>query len=203
PGEGDHKAGGIKISHSAGAIIRRANVHDNTIGIWCDISCSSMTIDTNTVADNSRRGIQYEISYGCTIRGNTFTGNGSRESGASAAAVWIAQSTNCEVLNNTFGAGNKVAVMGTDRDRGTGTQGTYKLTGLDVHHNTIAQTSGTVGGVQDQSASRDPFSASASPTRRHRCCCGTGCSRRLWSGGIKTRTQWDDVQDAGSTFGGC
>ncbi|HYC33613.1 MAG TPA: right-handed parallel beta-helix repeat-containing protein, partial [Gemmatimonadales bacterium] len=203
PGTGDHKAGGLKISHSVGATIRKVNVHDNPIGLWCDISCANMTIDSSTIANNSRRGVQYEISYGCRIANNVVTGNGRGEGGSSGAGVWIAQSTDCKVVDNEF-RDNNVAVMGTDRDRGTGTQGVYQLTGLLVTGNRIRQMSGTAGGIQDQSSARNPYAAGANNRYTgNRYECGTG-TRWHWENTPVGRSTWlQEGNDSGASFAGC
>jgi plastocyanin len=161
PGGGDNKAAGLKVSHTTDMVIRRNNVHHNHgIGLWCDISCVRSVYDSNTVEDNDRRGIQHEISYGCTIGYNVVRRNGAKESGAAAAGIWIAQSSDCEIHHNTV-EDNKSGIVGTDRDRGSGSLGPYLLENMYVHHNTVRQSSGLAGGVQDQHPNHDPYSAAA------------------------------------------
>ncbi len=191
PGGGDNKAAGLKVSNTTNMVIRKNNVHHNrAIGLWCDISCVDATYDSNTVADNDRRGIQHEISYGCVIAYNSVRGNGAGESGASAAGIWIAQSSDCEVHHNTV-EDNRNGIIGTDRDRGSGSQGPYLLENMYVHHNTVRQTSGIAGGVQDQHSSHDPYSASANNRWQSNTYTGTSSPVFMWKDNATlTKSQW-------------
>jgi parallel beta-helix repeat protein len=205
PGGGDNKSAGLKVSGTTDMIIRRNNVHDNAaIGLWCDISCVDATYDSNTVVDNSRRGIQHEISYGCDISFNTVTGNADDDSGVSAAGIWIAQSTDCDVHDNTL-SGNPNGIIGTDRERGSGTQGTYLLSGLIVQDNTITQTTGVAVGVQDQATGRDPYSVGANNDNfsgnTYTC---TSSTRWYWSPNAqKTKAQWAVLFPSDGGYTGC
>jgi parallel beta-helix repeat protein len=204
PGGGDNKSSGLKVSGTTDMIIRRNNVHDNeAIGLWCDISCVNSTYDSNTITNNARRGIQHEISYGCDISYNTVTGNASDDSGLSAAGIWIAQSTDCDVHDNTL-SGNPNGIVGTDRERGTGTEGLYLLSGLIVRDNTITQTTGTAVGVQDQATSRDPYSGAANNDNfsgnSYTC---TSSTRWYWSGASKTKAQWAALFPSDGGYSGC
>jgi parallel beta-helix repeat protein len=208
-GGGDAAYSGLKISHAVDAIVRRNTVRgNNAIGLWCDIDCEDMIIDSNTVTGNVRRGIQYEISWGCDISYNTVTGNNTgTETGASAAGIWISTSTDCDVHHNTL-SGNLVQVMASDVDRGTGLFGTFKLTGLRARNNTITHNSAgdaRAAGIQDQSSSRDPTSvASDNDYLNNTYTCDAG-TRWLKGASQRTKAQWTgtDAQDPGSTFSGC
>jgi parallel beta-helix repeat protein len=207
-GGGDAAMSGLKVSGGTGGIIRRNTVRgNNSMGLWCDIDCIDYTIDSNTVTGNVRRGIQYEISWGCDISYNTVTGNATGETGAAAAGIWISTSTDCNVHHNTVNT-NRVQIMASDVDRGSGLFGTFMLTGLRVQNNVTAHTSGTEArgyGIQDQSSSRTPTSAAADNdylNNTYTCDSGT---RWLRGTSQRTKTQWvsTDGQDPGSTFSGC
>jgi len=204
-GGGDNKSAGLKVSGTTDMIIRGNNVHDNeAIGLWCDISCVDAVFDSNTVTNNARRGFQYEISYGCDISYNTVTGNADEDTGVSAAGIWIAQSTDCDVHDNTV-SGNPNGIVGTDRDRGSGSQGTYLLSGLIVRDNTITQTTGVAVGVQDQSSSRDPYSGGANndtfTSNAYTC---TSSTRWMWSANaLKTKAQWAVLFAGDGGYTGC
>jgi parallel beta-helix repeat protein len=191
-GNGDNRAAGIKVSRTKGMVIRKNNIHHNPIGTWCDLSCVDAVYDSNTVADNYRRGIQYEIGYGCTISDNTIRRNGLQESGPSAAGIWIAQSSDCEIFRNTL-EDNRNAIIGSDRPRGSGSLGVYLLENMYVHHNTIRQSSGLAGGVNDQHSSHDPYSAKSN----NRWASNTygGSLQFMWTGN-KT-VSWSQWQAAG------
>ncbi len=194
-GNGDNRAAGMKVSRTRGMIIRKNNVHHNqAIGLWCDISCVNAIYDSNTVADNARRGIQYEVSYGCDISYNTVRRNAVRESGPSAAGIWVAQSTDCEVHHNTL-EDNRNGIVGTDRYRGSGSLGPHLLENLYVHHNSVRQSSGLAGGVNDQHTSHDPYSASANNRWASNTYAGSTSPMFMWTGN-KTVT-WSQWQAAG------
>jgi parallel beta-helix repeat protein len=208
PGSGDHKAAGLKISNAgaAGFIIRNNFVHHNTVGLWCDISCSNALYEGNTVEDNSRRGIQYEISYGCVVRDNIIRRNGTGEANNTGVGIWIAQSNDCEVTGNTL-EGNRNGILATDRERGSGSQGLYTVTGLWVHQNSIAQTTGNAMGIQGQDG-RNPWAAAAnnrSGGNQYQCASGTRfigqnnqtMQRPTW------QSQGYDTPGSGATFTGC
>ena len=87
--------------NSYAADARRPSVDGNTItnvagpGIWCDIGCETVTFSNNRVKGTVGPGLFYEISDGCTIRGNTVEGNGDFW-----PAIYVASSGNVEVASN-------------------------------------------------------------------------------------------------------
>jgi parallel beta-helix repeat protein len=92
-------AGGVKLNGVAGT-----NVSDNVVegnigtGIWCDNSCSGVTVVRNLVRNNAFPGIMYEISDGAIIASNLVVNNASSGGGG----IYVSESTNSKVYNNTI-----------------------------------------------------------------------------------------------------
>ena len=78
---GGHEGGAKVVGGSAGSfnlVFRGNQVHDNTgIGLWVDTNVRRVTIEMNTVENNSSIGIFYETSFDATIRNNTLRNNAS------------------------------------------------------------------------------------------------------------------------------
>lgn len=75
----------------SGVITRHNNVHDNVgVGIWRDIDSAGDIDEGNTVTNNTRKGLFYEISFGpweCIA--NTVHGNGRDQKGAGGGIVLV------------------------------------------------------------------------------------------------------------------
>jgi parallel beta-helix repeat protein len=132
------EAGGTKFAQSRYLTVRGNRVHDNFgPGLWVDGDNIHVLIEDNTVKDNTRDGIFYEISYGGTIRSNRVTGNGFGFcQWMYGAGILIATSSNVDVHHNVV-VDNCRGITGLEQNRGSGSYGTYELAGLRVHHNSI------------------------------------------------------------------
>lgn len=87
-------AGGVKNTIFIKSTIRN-HVADNNYGsgIWCDIDCNEVTIESSKAQQNDGMGIFYEISKNALIKNNIVSGN-------KLHGIYISASENCNVLNN-------------------------------------------------------------------------------------------------------
>lgn len=70
------EAGGNKFSRSNDFIIRNNYSHHNIgDGFWTDIDNTGCLYEGNKVTDNSKHGIQHEISFDCVLRNNFVANN--------------------------------------------------------------------------------------------------------------------------------
>jgi hypothetical protein len=125
------EAGGIKIVHSRGAVVRRCVfVRNNGPGLWLDIDNRDALITECYSADNTGSGMFIEISGWCTLTNNLCVGNGTGTDrdleGWASGGITIAESRNCTVQNNTC-VYNRDGI--TMRDQGPRTCG-------DIHGHT-------------------------------------------------------------------
>ena len=135
------EAGGTKFARTTNLRVLRNYVHDNAgAGLWADIDNHNALFQTNRVDNNRGSGIQYEISYGATIEGNTVRWNGS----VPRVSLWQAQisvqnSSNVTVRNNTVEVGPDVGngIVVINQERGSGDQGTYLGKDNTVLSNTV------------------------------------------------------------------
>jgi parallel beta-helix repeat protein len=96
-------AGGIKAAD--GYTIRDSLIHSNVgNGIWCDSGCSGRFVATgNTVRDNTRDGIRYEVSEGpAVIRENVVIGNNTAGLRGGHGGIAIVGSDDIIVSGNTL-----------------------------------------------------------------------------------------------------
>jgi parallel beta-helix repeat protein len=151
-------AGGAKITgESAGSsnIVFRGNyVHDNTgNGLWLDTNVRNVTIETNTIENNSAIGIFYEQSWDAVIRNNVVRNNAVVYAGTSCysgAQIHVNDSQNVEIYGNTVAASNGAnGICAVDIDREVTAVTPNKVANLYVHDNVIkvrlSGTSGLVG----------------------------------------------------------
>jgi hypothetical protein len=161
-------SGGSKWVFTNGMIVRDNYSHHNYgPGLWTDIENIACLYQNNVSSDNWRSGIFHEVSYSCTITGNTTERNGGDTQHGNIL-------TNCgiEVLSSPGGVATVDDIevtLNTVRDnwhgicvwddvRNTGVAealgGACPGAGCDlnvrdvwVHHNTIRQASSGTGGL--------------------------------------------------------
>jgi parallel beta-helix repeat protein len=102
-------AAGIKYV-GVGVTVRNNYVHHNSNGIWGDQDANGTLIEGNTVVDNLRKGIFFEISDGAVIRRNLVTGNNT-ESEHGHAGITIASSQNVKVYDNELGGNGRYGIL--------------------------------------------------------------------------------------------
>jgi len=145
----DGENGGYKSTKTTDTL-RANNVHDNLgMGLWFDIDDTGALIESNTITGNASDGIRFEISYHATIRNNIVTGNGlNRQQGDGSlyygAGIVISNGNTVEVYGNTV-TGNDNGIGAVMQNRGSGSYGTWILTGVYVHDNTVQMSRGITG----------------------------------------------------------
>src|SRR5262249_21042575 len=143
------EAGGAKFAQMSGLTIRGNSVHDNAgPGLWCDIDCINVLIESNTIVNNTAgSGIQYEISYAATIRYNLVRNNWmGTSSWLWGSQISIQNSQNVEVYGNTIDVNDKGNGIGIiQQDRGTGAYGPHIAANNYVHHNSITHRQSATG----------------------------------------------------------
>lgn len=136
--QGPRSAAGIKTINSF--TVENSVIRDNNWnGIWCDVECDTMVVRNNTIVNNDKSGITYEISSGpsSSISGNTIYGNGQVDTFSREAEIIVGSSDNISVSGNTFGPTANDAVLvyaETAADRDPGTPGMH---GVSVSNNTL------------------------------------------------------------------
>ena len=125
-------AGGIKLHSSRGEVVSNNWVDGNLgTGLWIDCSVIGMTIAHNRVTNNTLHGIQYEISAFGTIVDNYVSANGGR-------GIYIPESNNLEIWNNTSTKNADHDVYILDGNRDLDHPETYSAAALDSRY-TVAQ----------------------------------------------------------------
>lgn len=118
-----HAAGGVKITETTGFAMTDSLVAGNDgPGIWTDLDASRVRIARNLVVDNSRSGIEIELSFDVVVVDNTVLDNGE-------AGVWVLESSGTEVWHN--------ALFGNMRDVWVEDGPRSDVNDVGVHANTL------------------------------------------------------------------
>jgi parallel beta-helix repeat protein len=161
---GGHEGGVKVVGGSAGSfnlVFRGNQVHDNTgIGLWVDTNVRRVTVEMNTVENNSSIGIFYETSFDATIRNNTLRNNASDYVGKSCfwgAQIHVNDSQGVEIYGNTVDSSNgSNGICAVDIDRTVIPSASAKVANLYVHDNVVRmRLSSTVGLVGRSTAYRN------------------------------------------------
>jgi hypothetical protein len=125
------EAGGVKVVSYTNALLDANDVYSNNgPGLWCDISCRSITISNNRVHDNpGGPGIFFEISDGAQITGNTVW-----NVGGGWAGIFVSSSSGASVSNNLVAwSPTGISVLLAERGDRPASAGT----GNSVERNTV------------------------------------------------------------------
>ena len=146
------EAGGTKFSFTRNLVVRTNYVHHNQgPGLWTDGDNDSVLYERNHTAANLMAGIDHEISFDAIIRDNVIENDGFNPQGASlwwGAGIHILASSHVEVYGNTLrNCMNGIAAVQTQRGSSLRTGRAYLVQHIDVHDNTVVQSSGTVAGI--------------------------------------------------------
>jgi hypothetical protein len=121
PAELGYASGGVKGVNPY--TILDSYVADNIgSGIWCDVGCVGGTwvVEGNTVEDNSRNGILYEISdAGATIEDNVVDGNNTSDGAFSGIQLNSSGNATVEDNTSTQNSGSQVRVNPSGRKGST------------------------------------------------------------------------------------
>lgn len=106
----DWHAGGVKNTNFIKSTIKNHVAQNNYgSGIWCDIDCNDVTIESSKAQQNDGMGIFYEISKNALIKNNIVSGN-------KLHGIYISASEDCKVLNNVAFANMRgIVVHGVPR----------------------------------------------------------------------------------------
>jgi len=100
--------------------------HNDGSGVWCDVFCkgpATMLVQRNVIADNSKHGIHYEISYGpIIVRNNLIQRNAQGETRPVGGGVSITDSRDVTVESNTFGGNGYHGLSAHSTNRPPGLQ---------------------------------------------------------------------------------
>jgi parallel beta-helix repeat protein len=200
-------AGGAKITGgTAGSsnIVWRGNwVHDNTgNGLWIDTNVRNVTLESNTIENNSSGGIFYETSFDAVIRNNVLRNNAAEFAGKSCfwgAQIHLNDSQNVEIYGNTVEASNGAnGICVVDIDRNVSTVASNKVANLYVHNNLIkVSLSGTTGLVGRPAS----YEASANNHFTSNTYYVTDTSKQAWAWSIYPVT-WSQWQGYGNDMSG-
>jgi parallel beta-helix repeat protein len=155
----DWEAGGSKSAETDGLAVSGNYCHDNNgDGFWSDTDNISTVYENNTIVNNTRQGIHYEVSYNAVISNNVIKGNGSAPTTSSLwdAQIALQESSHVEVYGNTIevpaGYGNGIGIM--SEYRGMGAYGPFAAAHNSIHDNTITYraSNGYSGLVDDGTA---------------------------------------------------
>lgn len=201
----DGENGGYKSTHSSDTVTGNS-VHDNNgMGLWFDIDDNGSTITDNTVMGNAADGIRYEISYHATISGNRVTDNGlNRQQGDGSlyygAGIEISDGNTVDVSDNIV-TGNDNGIGAVERNRGSGQYGTWTLTNVNIHDNTIGMTRGLTGLVQSDVAASDFTSQTIHFSNNHYTLDSLARAHYVWLNTTGTPAFWtQNGQDTTGSF---
>lgn len=136
------EAGGTKFLKTVNLVVRGNYVHDNRgPGLWTDSNNVGTLYENNIVEDNYGPGIFHEISYDAVIRNNKIRRNGFK---VTKSGIKISSSKNVEVYGNTL-ENNNGGIYVSQKNRGSGSQGTFEVKNVWIHDNTINFNTGFSG----------------------------------------------------------
>lgn len=89
-----HAAGGIKFTESNNLVFERNTIRDNDgPGLWTDISSYDIDVVSNRLENNSRAGVELELSGRIEVIDNIVRGNGE-------AGIYVLESNDVRVWHN-------------------------------------------------------------------------------------------------------
>jgi len=140
------EAGGAKFSGVKNLKVQYSSFHDNLgPGLNDDTASEAVEYDSNSTSNNREAGILHEIGYNALIQNNYVANDGFNPDGTNVwwgSGIYINTSSHTEVKNNTLVNCMNGITLRYD-SRGKGPNGLpYVLQNVDVHNNTITQTTG-------------------------------------------------------------
>ena len=199
------EAGGSKFVRTDGLIVRRNFSHHNRgAGIHADIDNINALIEDNRTEDNDWRGIFYEISYKAVIRNNIARRNGFRipkKVGiVDGAGILVSNSRDVEIYGNVV-ENNRTGIGAYESNRGSGKYGVYDLVNLNVHDNTVVQSTGRAAGVTQNIGSNAVFTKQNNHFARNTYDLGATARYFRWMNGDRTTPEWKGYgHDVTGTF---
>ena len=190
------RASQIKVFATVGTVVRGNLIEDGKKkGIWFDTDNYKAVIESNTVRRQGQAGIWYEANYDARISGNTVAGCGSASTATwvENAGIQVTNSQLVEISGNTIsGCDNGITGMSVAAASGhhysTGIRGPKAL-GMNVHDNTVTQTSGKTG-VRATGAADSVFRNGKIQYRANRYDLTANTAPFSWQNASKTAAQW-------------
>jgi parallel beta-helix repeat protein len=189
------EAAGMKFFLTNGLTVRgNFSHHNDGNGLHCDIDCINTLIENNRVEDNNWRGIFYEISYKGTIRNNVCRRNGFKPprgvlGPVDHAGILISNSRDVEVFGNTI-ENNWTGIGAYESNRGSGEYGVHDLVNLNVHDNTVVQSTGRAAGVTQSIGSNAVFKSQNNKFTHNNYDLGSSARYFHWMNGERTTSEW-------------
>jgi parallel beta-helix repeat protein len=188
------EAGGSKFVRTDGLIVRgNFSHHNDGAGIHADIDNINALIESNRVEDNNWRGIFYEISYKAVIRNNIARRNGFKLPKVAGlvdgAGILVSNSRDVEIYGNTV-ENNRTGIGAYESDRGSGMYGKHDLVNLNVHDNTVVQSTGRAAGVTQFIGSNAVFTSQNNKFIRNNYDLGTSSRYFYWMNSERTTSEW-------------
>ena len=151
-------------------------------------------IENNRVEDNTWRGIFYEISYKATIRNNVSRRNGFKPprgvlGPVDHAGILVSNSRDVEIYGNTV-ENNWTGIGAYESNRGSGKYGVHDLVNLNVHDNTVVQSTGRAAGVTQSIGSNAVFTSRNNKFTRNNYDLGTSARYFQWTNSDRTTSEW-------------
>jgi len=133
------RTGDPTLGQASGLVLKGNRAHHNWgDGLWVDIDNIHGLIEGNRSYENERFGINFEIGYASTIRGNFVERNG-------ADGIRISSSPDLVVEGNTVDANGGGIVLWQQGTRTAGSYGEYVVKNTLVRNNRVGMTSGRHG----------------------------------------------------------
>jgi parallel beta-helix repeat protein len=158
-----------------------------------DTNVRNVTLETNTIENNTSHGIFYETSWDGVIRNNVVRNNAAEYAGKSCywgAQIHLNDSQNVEIYGNTVvSSDGSNGICAVDIDRTVAASTSNKVANLYVHDNVISvRLSGTTG-LAGRPSSYDT-SANNRFVNNTYYVTGTTAKAWAWSGAAVTWSQW-------------
>jgi parallel beta-helix repeat protein len=167
--------------------------HNDGAGIHADIDNINALIESNRVEDNNWRGIFYEISYKAVIRNNIARRNGFKLPKVAGlvdgAGILVSNSRDVEIYGNTV-ENNRTGIGAYESDRGSGKYGKHDLVNLNVHDNTVLQSTGRAAGVTQGIGSNAVFTSQNNRFTRNVYDLGSSARYFRWMNSDLTTVGW-------------
>ncbi|MBC7708045.1 carbohydrate-binding protein [Polaromonas sp.] len=146
------EGGAMKFAYSGSSTMSNNWFHHNYgAGIWYDINNNNALIENNISEDNAFSGLSWEISYKATIRNNIIRNNGNTGYGwyLGRTGIVTTNSRDVEMYNNYISGnyGGGIVAYQDGRIASNSTIGSWELTNLNIHDNTIIMSRATSGNV--------------------------------------------------------
>lgn len=199
------EAGGSKFVRTSGLIVRgNFSHHNDGAGIHADIDNINALIENNRVEDNNWRGIFYEISYKAIIRNNVARRNGFKLPKlvglVDGAGILVSNSRDVEIYGNTV-ENNRTGIGAYESDRGSGKYGVHDLVNLNVHDNTVVQSTGRAAGITQSVGTNAVFTSQNNKFARNTYDLGSTARYFRWMNGDRTTPEWKGYgNDVTGTF---